>query len=639
GYKRSSWCAAVPTAPYLKELTSRLQSIRLTKFQEDIGALIQECAAENDKPTSPLIMPVSLLQHRLFKELFARLDPSRIPKHPLDYRGARAITEALEALWMYAHISEAAPQSGDAFLRAYLKHLPNVWQWGLWLLPGEGNVKDSPSKNLECLDFPLQPDGTVVIGVYLRYLVLQLIIAAFVDTPTGRKILLAQPRFYEVLLKVLSYNWTRPKKFNDARQPHALLRVIFDGLTDKNYPKLVKRTLDEVTAFEKQSPGRVFEIIVERLLDAEEKDSFQFIMGYLGTLSHLLILSHHLFRENIRRANGGPAIVELLLRTVPDFGFPRTRTDEQMTMPILMQLMETLLTSRWSDQELVDVIDAGLLRFIDRLNRFLPSDAKGRERRRMVNVWIKDVIMPSMVWPKVLRAFHKEASEHKLLTMMVFPQWDEWRALLDRYTVLWKRHTKYMDRMQSLRMFCHNSSCPNRSEATKKKICECAKVAYCSRECQKIHWKKAHRKECPRSARYPIFYMPAFEPENPPPNPKLSHVHRHWLRTCALHDLASENAQWMAGRTVLIDYAGISQEDVVTRGFSPAGVEPHPDSPEMVGIGPVPSGMTRVLVRVNWGARIGADICVELAIAVAMVKVMDEGAGRRRPGIFSRPLY
>ena len=127
-----------------------------------------------------------------------------------------------------------------------------------------------------------------------------------------------------------------------------------------------------------------------------------------------------------------------------------------MTMPILMQLMETLLTSRWSDQELVDVINAGLLRFIDRLNRFLPSDAKGRERRRMVNVWIKDVIMPSMVWPKVLRAFHKEASEHKLLTMMVFPQWDEWRALLDRCTVLWKRYTKYMDRMQSLRMFCHN---------------------------------------------------------------------------------------------------------------------------------------------------------------------------------------
>ncbi|KAL1665311.1 hypothetical protein GGF50DRAFT_100676, partial [Schizophyllum commune] len=434
-------------------------SIRLTKFQEDIGALIQECAAENDKPTSPLIMPVSLLHHPLFKELFARLDPSRIPKHPLDHRGARAITEALEALWMYAHISEAAPQSGDAFLRAYVKHLPNVWQWGLWLLPGEGNVKDSSSKNLECLDFPLHPDGTVVIGVYLRYLVLQLIIAAFVDTPPGRKILLAQPRFYEVLLKVLSYNWTRPKKFNDARQPHALLRVIFDGLTSKDDPKLVKRTLDEVTTFEKQNPGRIFQIIVERLpwlLDAEEKDSFQFIMGYLGTLSHLLILSHHLFRENIRRANGGPAIVNLLLRTVPDFGLPRTRTDEQMTMPILMQLMETLLTSRWSDQELVDVINAGFLRFIDRLNRFLPSDAKGKERRRMVNVWIKDVIMPSMVWPKVLRAFHKEASEHKLLTMMVFPQWDEWRALLNRCTVLWKRHTKYMDRMQSLRMFCHN---------------------------------------------------------------------------------------------------------------------------------------------------------------------------------------
>ncbi|KAL1743518.1 hypothetical protein HDZ31DRAFT_40722 [Schizophyllum fasciatum] len=622
-------------------LTQFHKVIRLTKFQSGLESLLQQ-SIENDRPDGPLVLPLRLLQHELFKELFARLHPSRIPRHPIDHRGARAITEALEAFRMYSLLGEAAPQSGDAFLQTYLKHLPNVWQWALFLLPDEGNVIDGPGDSLETLDFPLRSDGTVIVGVFLRYTLLLNLIAAFIDTTRGRALLLKQPRFGEVLLAVATYDWARPTKFTQeqAVHPHVLMRAIFDGLSAKNDPKLVPRTLDDVVELEKRHPGRLFTVIAQRLpwlLDAKEEDSFQYFMGYIGTLSHLLILSHEFFRERIRRANGGPLTVQLLLRTVPDFGIPRTRLDEQMSMTILMQLMETLLISRWTDREVVDVIDAGLLRFLNRLNRFVPASGEGLKARKMATVWIKDVLMPSMVWPRVLRAAHKEASEHNFLTAMVFPAWPEWRMFLERCTMLWKRYTTFQQQMRMLRVFCHNSSCKNHSPESQKKICECAKVAYCSRECQKIHWRKAHHNECSRDTRYPLFYMPGFEPENPPPDPKLRHIQRHFLRTCALHDLASESASWMAGRTVMIDYVGIPPEDCVQRGYSPAEIAPHPDSPQMQGSGPVPKGMTRVMVRVNWGARIGADFVVEMGIPVAMVKVLDERAGER-PGIFSRRL-
>ncbi|TRM63641.1 hypothetical protein BD626DRAFT_457089 [Schizophyllum amplum] len=603
--------------------------IRLSKFQTELETLIKENA-----PHESLSLPAELLHHRLFKELFARLHPSRIPKHPIDHRGAQNITDALQAFKMYSHLGEIAPQSGKFFLHTYLAHLPNAWQWGLFLLPGEGNVTDAPGKNLETLNFPLREDGTVAVGVHLRYYMLAVLIAGFADAPEGRKLLLAQPRFMEILLAVAMFDWSCPSVFHEARETHVLMRTINDFLADKKDTVLRQRMLDEVLLFEQRSPGRIFRVIIDRtywILDAPHEESFQFFMGYMGTLSHLLILSHHVFRESARRANGGPLCVRLLLRTIPDYGVHRTRLDERMTTPILMQMLETLLTSRWSDREVVAVIKAGLLQFFDRLNRFVPMKDEGAKWRKMATVCIKDVLLPSLIWPKVLRAFHKEASEANLLSgMIIVPQWNEWGALLDRCTVLMKRYTTFRQRIAGLQVYCYNPNCANRFAGpsnVKNKICVCAKVCYCSKNCQKAHWRQEHRTQCSRDASYPLVYMPAFEPENPPPLPRLRHTQRHFIKTCALHDMARDTPDWLNGNTILADYSGV--EDC-RLGFTPAKFSGDTGPP-------LEPGTTRVFARVNWGARIGADIAVEMAIPVAMLKLMDERAGRR-PGIFSRPL-
>ena len=76
----------------------------------------------------------------------------------------------------------------------------------------------------------------------------------------------------------------------------------------------------------------------------------------------------------------------------------------------------------------------------------------------MVNKWISIVLMPSLVWPEVLRAFHERAVEAKLLDdgRPVAPTWPQWTALLNRCKKLWKRFTAFEERMAEVKSSCHN---------------------------------------------------------------------------------------------------------------------------------------------------------------------------------------
>ncbi len=56
-------------------------------------------------------------------------------------------------------------------------------------------------------------------------------------------------------------------------------------------------------------------------------------------------------------------------------------------------------------------------------------------------------------------------------------------------------------KLKSKRLVCAN--CYKRNKKNKFKTCTgCAKIVYCSRRCQKIHWNKTHNKTCCKEWRY-----------------------------------------------------------------------------------------------------------------------------------------
>ncbi|KAI5887195.1 uncharacterized protein SCHCODRAFT_02672338 [Schizophyllum commune H4-8] len=587
---------------------------RFTTFKADFQALVT-----NDQPYDTLVIPPELLKHDLLKELFTRLGPSRIPKLPLDQHGARAIRDALDALTLYSHYAQAALWSGDVVKKAYItEQLPNVWKWALWLLPGAGNVVDVTEVNAETLSFPLRKNGKLVVPVDLRYTQLMILIGAILITEKDadtNALLRAQPRFMQVMLAVLAHNWDSSKcDTSNAAPLHAMMGHLRDSLSPQDDPEVVFRALADVTAFDKKNPGRLFAAITERLpwlYAQEEAYSAEFLMGYICTLSALHDYAPESFRDGIRRAKGGVIAVRLLSRVVPDENHPRQRIDETQSISILMLLLDEILMTRLSDDELVEVINAGLLGVIDRLNRYVPLDHEDREdQRAMVNKCMSIVIMPSL-----------RAVEAKLLDeeRPVHPKWPEWTALLKRCSKLWKRFTTFEERMAEVQSSCHNPECTQPNSKTKNGICECAKVAYCSPQCQKAHWRKAHRDECTRDSKYPM--IPCKVMPDAPSKPKLTYVQRHFIRACALRDLANtRDADRMAGRAVMVDYTDPSEGDWA-KGFTVANIQ-LPDG--MTGFEAVAKGMTRVFVRVGWGTRLAADVAVEKAISAEEVESMRE---------------
>ena len=127
----------------------------------------------------------NIFNHPRVEEVISRLDPSRIPTSLLDAHSAQSISQAIQAWRLYGHLCSALAYSGRGYLNANLRQLSNAWCWALFLLPGEGNVRDLDEDRSERAEYPLEPDGTVAISTFVRYRMLLKTMVPLLDTPTG----------------------------------------------------------------------------------------------------------------------------------------------------------------------------------------------------------------------------------------------------------------------------------------------------------------------------------------------------------------------------------------------------------------------------------------------------------------------
>uniref|UniRef100_D8QHB7 Uncharacterized protein n=1 Tax=Schizophyllum commune (strain H4-8 / FGSC 9210) TaxID=578458 RepID=D8QHB7_SCHCM len=225
-------------------------------------------------------------------------------------------------------------QHRDKDFRAeYLAHFSHAWQWALFLLPGEGNVKDLRGLDFQTPRFPLRHDGTVAATVYMRYRMLMIALVALLDDPARRAICQRLPRFGEVFLALVSYEWPRPRDDDLASLIHNLMRTLRAGTTRKD--DFSNQMIEDIRAHEARHPGSLLRAVFLRFvwlldsgqdeLDAEERSVYGqhysfVIMQSLGSGLHDTIYAGF-------RGNGGASVlVKVLLRAVP-----HARTEEDVS--------------------------------------------------------------------------------------------------------------------------------------------------------------------------------------------------------------------------------------------------------------------------------------------------------------------
>ncbi|KAL1695746.1 hypothetical protein GGG16DRAFT_108920 [Schizophyllum commune] len=583
-----------------------------------------------------------LFQHRSVKDIIARLHPSRIPSYPLDEQGAQAVSEALQAWRMFSLLASCLFDSDKEFRNEYIAHLPHAWEWALFLLPGEGNVKDLRGLDSQTPSFPLRPDGTVAATVYMRYRMLLIALVALLNDPARRITCQKLPRFGEVFLALVSYEWPRPKDDDLASLIHDLMRTLRAGTTRKD--DFSNRMIEDIRAHEARHPGTLLRAVLQRFvwlldhgqddLEAEERSVYGqhyslVIMQLLGSGLHDTIYA------GFRRNGGASVLVKVLLRAVP-----HARTEEELVEKVrnestiqrviarlAMSVMDGLLVLRDTDDVVAEAINAGLLVVIGRMRRLLHGAAAASEEggiRTSGDRWLNYAIIPAMARAEVLRALMKKHDGlfQKELRDKEHRPWPALTTAAERFECLFPPMLLFMVRMKDKRKKgCSNLQCPNAGMAKEKhlKMCSCANVLYCSRDCQKLHWRSGgHREACSNEAnKIHITTRPLKDPNgNPIPTsvePHLSYYEYHFLRLCAVNEVSLhyQDVQVRDGVEYTVELQ--HPDDIKTSWASlPYTLEPY---------------TIRVVVEATWGAGLEMSFAIPSIVTFAeLQELVDQRA-------------
>ncbi|KAL1718048.1 hypothetical protein EV715DRAFT_201864 [Schizophyllum commune] len=473
---------------------------RLSKFEQDFLVWL-----EYKYDTPPL--PASIFKEKQVKEVFARLDPSRIPTHPLDERGAQAISEALQAWRLCCQLCMGMIRSGRECLSTLVAHLVDAWPWVLFLLPGEGHIRDLPGSEFETLDFPLQSDGTVAVTTYMRYRILLTTYILFLDNAASSTIILALPRFKEVFMSLLTYDWPRAAADFVNDFVHTLMKLLHNALIVRRGTRAGMPNSADILEHERRHPGALLRAVFQRSLWFLKSGNMpgEYIRSYSDLVMHLFEdreLGKTMF-ASFRRASGITVLVETLLASVPQI---RTSRDVQklkdnvnarIVIRCAISTLDFLLMDRDSDRNLAEAIEAGLLVVVDRCQTIVPDGTYDDFNWRMSGDGWLNMLFPAMIWPDVLRAcgrhhvFEGRPADEASTTM-----WPSWKVVARRYAILYPRYRVYR---KALQLAGHQGCCNLKSRPdtkVKMKMCGCAKVRYCSSACQRADWLARHRSSC-----------------------------------------------------------------------------------------------------------------------------------------------
>ncbi|TRM62819.1 hypothetical protein BD626DRAFT_583743 [Schizophyllum amplum] len=431
------------------------------------------------------------------REIYLRLSSDRIPTHPLDASDGKTIEEALEALCEFSRLYDVNDARGGTHMPLILQSFPDIWEWLVFLLPTSNNIRHTRNPKRDVLDKHnayLNDDGTVEVGLHSSFLTFITFVKRTLCTEEGRAACLAQPDFFWALLE-LNFPPIHTVPPDVAFLSHCLSEELNDLRLDQRYSR---RAMSSLVAHDEENPGGLSRAMVERLawlLNGPREDQ-NFIPVYIDLVYCLLSTDRAV--ANFRRARGVTLVVTVLGKAVAS---PGVLEDQHRTSlnEFFMTCLHYLLLLTNTNGPIIEALDAGLLHNLGMLATGLPGGIFAAEDyRELANMLIRMILAPALLWPDVVRAFHRAIESAHILCdpRALIPRWEELGLLYYRYHGCYTMLTKFRADRKKLQ-YCHHAQCQGQDERAHR-VCSCGEAFYCSKACQKAHWHAEHRVKCSR---------------------------------------------------------------------------------------------------------------------------------------------
>lgn len=486
-------------------------------------------------------IPLKFMRSPIVKDAHARMDSSKIPSRPLGPGDVRVIDEALQALISYLRLLIAANATGGVVAKTAYGVFPHIFRWIAFVSPSSKNIGDDGSQDNTTPSFV---NGEIVLGHLALVSVLRLILANVLLHEEGRRACLAQRDFIDVLLSV--YTIPFPVGLSDALV--LIAHQIIQGLTRLlEAPAHGTRIFEDIRKHDLEHPGVLLRTLVYEMetFFTYPSPAEEFVPLYFQ-LSARLLACDTVF-HNYREGRGVKQIMKILSSTV---GLPVGK-EIPYARPIMVYWLSQLRRMVSSSHEsILGCIKAGILVVLR--DSMLDDEGNSRDAEWMAPAadFIRYVLTPAFVWPDVLHTLRQAIKERHISwdVERIRPLWYELSELCRRYEQYLCITKQLRAELRSLK-WCHNGDwCFQRVEPSARGMCACGQVFYCSRACQRAHWRRGHRAQC--RTRDEIEHLKL---ENP--RVLVNHLERRYLRRLAqyIEGASVERLQCEVDEALLID--------------------------------------------------------------------------------------
>ncbi|KAL1732983.1 hypothetical protein EV714DRAFT_270307 [Schizophyllum commune] len=436
----------------------------------------------------PLEFDDRILRLPIVKEDQARLDARRVPHHPLEPADTLAVDEAIQALVVYWNLLEPANACGGAIAKQGLAPFDSIWRWIVFLLPSSGNVRDDGRTRYPRPKFV---DGQFALGLLPLEYVLRQYLASMLMYEEGRNRCLAQPDFVAVFVDVYTSYVSGRKTAMDGKVSHftgqALARLL-------DNPYIPPRLLAEIGAYDAQHPAAFLHELVAMVFSFFDHDfDHNLIPPYLSIITRLLAFDD--MAGNLVVRDGIKKMVGILIKTA---SYPVGKAIAP-ALTIAQHCAAQIVRLSARHDILEDALDSGSLAYVMAAlvdeNRCL----RPVEWRIPPAELIRGVLSSRLIWPTDIVMINREVKSLRIAHYTgddppVLPELNQFVGRLRWHDAARKDLKATLGGLKR----CHNEDmCPSDGEQSRDcKLRRCGRAFYCSRECQKVHWRMGHREVC-----------------------------------------------------------------------------------------------------------------------------------------------
>ncbi|KAL1674828.1 hypothetical protein EV122DRAFT_293159 [Schizophyllum commune] len=481
-------------------------------------------AAMKRSETGPL--RPQFLRSPIMKEAHARMDSSKIPRRPFTASDAQVVDEAVQALVAYARLLERVSTIGGSLEKEAYAVFDHIWRWYMFLLPSSNNVADNGSPDNAATHFV---EGRISTGRLPLLIMMRMLLNCVLGSKAGRAACLAQYDFVDAFIEVYT-DPTCPRGIvpQVSFLAHLLIQKFARLLDD---PEHSPRLMRDICEYDRRHPGRFLSALIEEHQGTFDIPFEEGLTPYVD-VSRKLLGSDALV-DNFVRTGGAKKIVGFLRRAAADL-IDDTPSFAERLNTYWMSQFHLLAMTKHSEDMIMDGLEAGLLVYFCDVFVDAQSCLRHTEWRKPATSFIKMVLAAALVWPHILYAFDCAIEDDKIKYDIdeIEPNWE---ALSELYRLFEKRLAMLAELRAELKplKWCHNAQCPGASEPVRK-MCICGRVFYCSRTCQKVHWRAEHRRRCGSHTPDALANFALVNPELP-----ISHLERRFFVKIA-RDLATQ---------------------------------------------------------------------------------------------------